>query len=121
MLKRYPRKNPFEAYVSSGTDAMNIAKLRMEWNHDFGVGMRATFWAAAAQNFDETTDLIAAVPMAGVVAPSSLGAHTWAEYGGRLNFVLSPQIAGDVTLAGVSGFEGMETALQVRAGASLAF
>ena len=100
---------------------MNIAKLRVQWTHDFGSATHATLWAAGARSFDETTDFMAAVPMAGVVAPDGLSPNTWAEYGGRLNFVLSPQIAGDVTLAGVSGFEGMETALQVRAGASLAF
>src|SRR5262249_25473279 len=32
--------NPFDARVSSGTDAMNIAKLRMQWNHDFGSDIR---------------------------------------------------------------------------------
>jgi hypothetical protein len=62
---------------------------------------------------------MAAVPMAGVVGPDSLGPNTWAEYGGCLNFALSPQIAGDHTFAGVSDFDGMGTALQVRAGASL--
>lgn len=33
--------NPFEAEVSSGTDAMNSAKLRMQWTHHFGQGIDA--------------------------------------------------------------------------------
>jgi hypothetical protein len=64
---------------------------------------------------------MAAVPIAGVVAPVSLGPKTWAEYGGHLNFALGPQIAGDLSLVGVSNLDGMETAFQFRAGASVAF
>jgi hypothetical protein len=79
---------------------MNIAKLRVQWTHDFGSATHATLWAAGARSFDETTDFMAAVPMAGVVAPDGLSPNTWAEYGGRLNFALSPQVAGDLTFAG---------------------
>jgi hypothetical protein len=113
--------NPFEAQVSSGTDAINAAKLRMQWAHSFGSDIRATLWAAGARSFDDTTDFMAAVPMAGVVAPVSLSPKTWAEYGGHLNFALGPELAGDLSFVGVSDLEGMETALQFRAAASLAF
>jgi hypothetical protein len=113
--------NPFDARVSPGTDAMNIAKLRVQWDHEFGSNTHATFWAAAARSFEEATDFMAAVPMAGFVAPGSLDQNSWAEYGTRLSFAMGPQLAGDITVAGLSGFDGLETALQVRAGASLAF
>jgi hypothetical protein len=100
---------------------MNIAKLRVQWTPDFGSATHATLWAAGARSFDETTDFMAAVPMAGVVAPDGLSPNTWAEYGGRLNFALSPQVCWRSHVCRISGFEGMETALQVRAGASLTF
>ena len=113
--------NPFEAEVLSGTDAMNTAKLRMQWTHSFGSDMNATLWAAGAQSFGDTVDMAAAVPMTGVLAPVGLTHNTWVEYGGRLGFALGPQIAADVSFAGVSGFDGMDTALQLRAGPNIAF
>ena len=113
--------NPFEAQVSSGTDVMNAAKLRMQWTHGFGSEVCATLWAAGARSFYDTTDFMADVPMAGVVAPVSLSPKTWAEYGGHLNFAIGQQLAGDPSLVGVSDLDGLETALQVRAAASVAF
>ena len=72
--------NPFEAEVSSGTDAMNSAKLRMQWTHHFGQGIDATVWAAGARSFGDTVELMAAVPMAGGLVPTALTPNTWAEY-----------------------------------------
>ena len=71
---------------------MNAAKLRMQWTHGFGPDIQATLWAAGAQSFDDTTDFMAAMPMAGVVAPVSVSPKTWAEYGGRLNFALGSML-----------------------------
>src|SRR5262249_52784915 len=100
---------------------MNAAKLRMQWNRAFGSDIRGTLWPAGPRSLDDTSNFMAAVPMAGVVAPVSLSPKTWAEYGGQLNFALGPQIAADLSLAGVSDLDGMEPAFQFRAGASVAF
>ena len=113
--------NPFEAEVSSGTDAMNSAKLRMQWTHHFGQGIDATVWAAGARSFGDTVELMAAVPMAGELVPTALTSTTWAEYGGRVGFKLSPQVAADLSLAGVSGFDGMGTSAELRAATHIAF
>ena len=98
--------NPFEAEVSSGTDAMNSAKVRMQWTHHFGQGIDATVWAAGARSFGHAT---------------ALTPNTCAEYGGRVGFNLNPQVAADLSLAGVSGFDGMGTSAELRAAAHLAF
>jgi probable HAF family extracellular repeat protein len=113
--------NPFEAEVASGTDAMNSAKLRMQWSHRFGPGIDATVWAAGARSFGDAVELRSAVPMAGELVPTALTPNTWAEYGGRVGFKLSPQVTADLSLAGVSGFDGIGTSAQLRAAARLAF
>jgi hypothetical protein len=113
--------NPFEAEVTSGTDAMNSAKLRMQWTHHFGQGIDATVWAAGARSFGDAIELTAAVPMAGELVPTALTPNTWAEYGGRVGFNLSPQVAADLSLAGVSGFDGMGTSAELRAATHIAF
>ena len=83
--------------------------------------------AASSASFADFTrraravELMAAVPMAGELVPTALTPNTWAEYGGRVGFNLSPQIAADLSLAGVSGFDGMGTSAELRAATRIAF
>jgi probable HAF family extracellular repeat protein len=119
--ERYSQANPFEAYVSSGTDKMSVTKFRLNWNHHFGNRIDTTLWAAAAQSFDDTVGLTAAVPASGDLVPIGLTSMTWAEYGGRVGLKLSPQFAADVLIGGVSGSGGMGTTAHVRVAARMAF
>jgi hypothetical protein len=112
--------NPFEAAVSSGTDAMNAAKLRMQWSHRFGSDIKRDTLGGWGSEFRRHH------------RPNGSGANdgcpctgqrpnTWVEYGGRLGFALGPQVAADISFAGVSGFAEIGTALQPRAGAHIEF
>ena len=113
--------NPFEAEVSSGTDAMTSAKLRMQWTHRFGPGIDATVWAAGARSFDDAIEMTAAVSAMGYLIPVGLTPNTWAEYGGRVGFKLNSQVTADLSLAGVSGFDGIGTSANLRAAARVQF
>ena len=113
--------NPFEAVVSSGTNSMNSTKLRMQWTHGFGLGIDATVWAAGGRSFDDATELRAAVPLAGELLPATLAPTTWAEYGGRVDFNLNPQVTAGLSFAGVSGLDGTDTTAQLRATGRIAF
>jgi hypothetical protein len=57
--------NPFEAYISPGTDVMNSARLRLEWAHHLGQPLDATLWAAGGRSFGDSIELSAAVPAVG--------------------------------------------------------
>jgi probable HAF family extracellular repeat protein len=114
--------NPFEAYISPGTDVMNSARLRLEGSHRFGPHFDVTLWAAAARSFDDAIELSVAVPAVGAnLAPAGVTSATWAEYGGRVGFKLSPQLTADFFVAGVSGLEGIGTSAELRAAARLTF
>jgi hypothetical protein len=120
--ERVSATNPFEAEVWSGTDSMNSTKLRMQWTHRFGLGIDATVWAAGARSFDDATELTAAVPLVGELLPAALTSSTWAEFGGRVDFKLSPQVTADLSFAGVSGLDGgTDTTAQLRAAGRIAF
>ena len=110
-----------KSQFAAGQRRMNSAKLRMQWTHRFGQGVDATVWAAGARSFGDAIELTAAVPMAGELVPTALTPNTWAEYGGRVGFKLSPQVTADLSLAAVSGFDGMGTSAELRTAARLVF
>ena len=113
--------NPFEASVSSGTDAMYSARLRLEWLHHFGQYLDATIWAGGGETFGDQLGLTAAVPLVGTDLAPVVTSVAWAEYGGRVGVKVSSQLTADFSFAGVSDPSDMNTSAQLRAAARLAF
>ncbi len=75
-------------------------------------------WPCNAARSAETSR---SYPLTGELVPTALTPNTWTEYGGRVSFNLSPQVAADLSLAGVSGFDGMGTSAELRAATHIAF
>jgi hypothetical protein len=46
---------------------------------------------------------------------------TWTEYGGRVGLKLSARLTADFVVAGISELDDMETSVQLRTAARLAF
>ena len=113
--------NPFEAYVSSGTDLMYSAKMRLEWLHRFGQYLDAGVWAAGGESFGDTVELSAAVPLAGTGLAPVITSVSWAEYGGRVGVKVGSQLTADLSFAGVSDLTEVNTSAQFRAAARWAF
>lgn len=111
--------NPFNAYVSEGTDTMSILKARAQWSAALGYGFDATLWGAAVYGFDRDTALEASV--AGIGTMTALVDETvvWAEYGARVGYAISAAATFDVFVNGVSGQDGIDT--RVHGGAGLRY
>jgi probable HAF family extracellular repeat protein len=95
--------NPFQASGASATDEMSAAKLRAQWTHAFTATIDATLWAAAADAFDTKTGFAAGIPGFGLVTPNPMNRPTWAEYGARIGYKITPATVVEVYADGVSG------------------
>lgn len=101
--------NPFEAHFSSGSDLMDVAKLRLQWSQSLTSKLDMTLWAAGVRSFNTETDVVASVAGFGTVAATALGEATWVEYGARLGYKVSEGVTVDAFTNGVSGNDGIGT------------
>ena len=81
----------------------------------------ATVWAAGARALDDTSNFSAVVAGFGGGAPVRPGNPTWAEYGGRVGYKITPATVVNVFADGVSGGNGIGTEVRLGVGFKLAF
>ena len=101
--------NPFAAIFGDARDRMDLAKLRLQWSHQFGPRIDATLWAAAVHAFNRETSLQASVAGVGSFSPGDLKDLNWAEFGLRVGYALSQTITVDAFANGLSGRDGIDT------------
>lgn len=110
-------QNPFNGYSSAATDGLTIGKVRGQWTHSFADGIDATFWVGGAHALDASSNFALVVSGVGTFLPNSPGNPTWAEYGGRVGYQITPNVTLNAFADGVSGDHRIGT--DVRIGASL--
>jgi hypothetical protein len=113
--------NPFQAAGASATDALTVGKVRAQWTHNFTPDIDTTVWAAGAHTFDDTSNYSAVVAGFGMGAPTQPGSRSWAEYGGRVGYKITPATVVDVFADGVSGGNGIGTEVRLGVGFKLTF
>lgn len=118
--EQFSATNPFEAHIPGTTDRTNTAKLRVQWTHSFTTAIDITGWAAAAHNFGYETNLVAFVPGFGLISPR-VANSTRAEFGARVGYHVTDNIAVDIFANGVSGGRGGQTRIHVGGGVKARF
>lgn len=112
--------NPFEAYVSEGSDTASLAKFGAQWSFQLSRALDATLWGAVVHAFDHDSDFAAAVPGFGALAPVVDGEDTWGEFGARLGYKATDRVTLDVFANGVSGSD-VDTRVHVGGSARVRF
>ncbi|MBV9637898.1 MAG: hypothetical protein JOZ40_24990 [Methylobacteriaceae bacterium] len=105
--------NPFEATVPGSHDAMTVGKLRGQWTHVLSPRIDATLWLAGATALDRSSNLTAIVDGFGTMAPAGLKRPSWAEYGGRIGYKITPAATLGLFADGVSGGGGIGTKVHI--------
>jgi hypothetical protein len=113
--------NPFQASLPATTDAFSVGKLRAQWSHGFTPNIDATLWVAGAKAFGATSGLAAVVPGFGTLTHGKLTSPSWAEYGGRVGYKITPNATIDIFADGASGGAGIGTRVHVGAGFRYSF
>jgi hypothetical protein len=115
--ERLSAANPFEAHFSSGSDLMDVAKLRLQWSQSLTSKLDMTLWFAGVRGFNTETDVTAGVAGIGTVAAAGLGESKWVEYGARLGYRVSDSVTIDAFTNGISGNDDIGT--RVHGGADI--
>jgi hypothetical protein len=114
--------NPFEAHVAAGTDAMDIAKARLQWSFEISQRFDATIYVAGAYGFNRESNLVASVTGVGTFKAIDDDNAKWVEYGARIGYALTEAVALDVFTNGVSGEKNdVDTRVHVGAGLRIGF
>jgi hypothetical protein len=111
--------NPFEAHVAAGGDTTDLAKLRLQWSHQFTPRADGTLWVAGVRSFNRASDLSASVPGFGTLMPTELQTPSWIEYGARVGYNLTDAVTLDGFANGVAG--GSAIGSQIHLGAGLRY
>jgi hypothetical protein len=101
--------NPFNALGNGANDRMLVGKARAQLTHAFTPDIDATVWAAGAYALSDSNSLVLSVPGVGTFAPTGLGHPAWAEYGARVSYNFTTNVAVDAFADGVSGGKGIGT------------
>jgi hypothetical protein len=109
-------QNPFYAYVSAGTDGMNVTKARASFSHAFDAKFDATLWGAWAYGFNRTSNVTSTMFGVGTLTPAALTNLNWFEYGARLGYRLTQNMTLDVFANGVTGEGVINTKVHVGGG-----
>jgi hypothetical protein len=107
--------DPFQASFPAGTDAFGVGKLRAQWTHSFTAAIDATLWVAGARAFGASSGLTASVAGFGVLR-GRLADATWAEYGGRVGYKITPNATIDLIADGASGGSAIGSRIHAGAG-----
>lgn len=117
--ERMSPQNPFEAYVATSTDELDLVKLRLQWSHRFNSLLDSTLWVAGVHGFDASSGLTAFVPGFGTVTFAEPEHANWVEYGARIGYQVTQAVTIDAFANGVSGHGSIET--RAHAGLGLRF
>jgi hypothetical protein len=110
-------KNPFEAYVASGSQTINDVKLQTQWSHKFNDRWGFTAYTAVAVGQVYGDGLAVAVTGIGSVNADERDAIVWGEYGLRLGYQLDRVTAMNVFINGT--LAGADIESDMRGGISL--
>jgi hypothetical protein len=112
--------NPFPATVSNGVSREDVVRVGAQYTHLFFGNLEANVNGAVAHGFDSSFGSQVSVLSFGSVAPFPILNSTWVEYGGRLGYRFSRNLAVDAYVLGTQGGEVGRT-LHVGLGARYAF
>jgi len=104
------KRDPFNAVVLAGADALDAGKIAVRYDHtssagwDFGVGL------AVAHAFDESQGLQVAIPGFGFVPADPTGRQSWLEYGGHVGYAFNRHSALSLFVTGIAGPETVGSA-----------
>jgi probable HAF family extracellular repeat protein len=116
-LEPLSNANPFNAFVSGGTDSTDVAKLRLQWTHAFSPKADATLWGAAAEGFNRSANVFATVAGVGPVSSAATRTTSWAEFGARFSYKTNAWTSVQAFVDGVTG--GGETGTKAHFGGGL--
>lgn len=120
-LEQDGAQNPFYAYVSAGTDAMNVTKARLSFSHAFDTKFDTTLWGAWAYGFNRSSSVTSTMFGVGTITPAALANLSWFEYGARIGYHLTQSMTLDVFANGVTGEGVINTKVHVGGGLRASF
>ena len=95
--------NPYPATVSTGLEALDVARLGAQYTHLFGGRFEANVSGAVAYGFNSTNDSQWSVANFGTISPYLIGNSVWYEWGARIGYRVSQRMVVDGFILGTFG------------------
>ncbi len=95
--------NPYPATVSTGLEALDVARLGAQYTHLFGGRFEANVSGAVAYGFNSTNDSQWSVANFGAISPYPIGNSVWYEWGARVGYRVSQRMVVDGFILGTFG------------------
>ena len=95
--------NPFPATVSTGLEALDVARLGGQYTHLFGGRFETNVSGAVAYGFNSTNGSEWNVANFGAISPYPIGNSVWYEWGARVGYRVSQRMVVDGFILGTFG------------------
>ena len=95
--------NPVPATVSTGLEALDVARVGAQWTHLFANQFEANVGAALAYGFDAVNTQQWAFTGYSPIAPYPISNSTWCEWGARVGYRLGNRMVVDAFAVGTLG------------------
>ena len=95
--------NPYPATVSTGLEALDVARVGAQYTHLFGGRFEANVSGAVAYGFNSTNGSQWSVADFGAISPYPIGNSVWYEWGARIGYRVSQRMVVDGFILGTFG------------------
>ncbi len=95
--------NPYPATVSTGLEALDVARFGAQYTHLFGGRFEANVSGAVAYGFNSTNGSQWSVADFGAISPYPIGNSVWYEWGARVGYRVSQRMVVDGFILGTFG------------------
>ena len=95
--------NPFPATVSTGLEALDVARFGAQYTHLFGGRFEANVSGAVAYGFNATNGSQWNIADFGVISPYQIGNSVWYEWGARVGYRVGERMVVDAFILGTYG------------------
>ncbi len=95
--------NPFPATVSTGLEALDVARVGAQYTHLFGGQFEANVSGAVAYGFNSTNGSQWNIADFGAISPYPIGNSVWYEWGARVGYRVSQRMVVDGFILGTFG------------------